>query len=54
VFGNYGDLLLMNNPVSLTDAEAEYVVSVTKYHFEDFIILEFKIKNNMQNIVKLF
>ncbi len=41
----------MNNNVRVTDIDAEYLVNLVKYHFEEFIVFEYKIQNNMENIV---
>jgi hypothetical protein len=36
-------MLMMNNNVRVTDIDAEYMVNLVKYHFEEFIVFEFKI-----------
>jgi len=36
----------------LTDKKSEYLVEVNKFFFIDYIVLEYKIQNTLNNVVK--
>ena len=51
LFQSYGELKKMCKSIELTDPKSEYVVTLIKYFFEEHIVLEFKVKNTLNNIV---
>lgn len=42
-----GNLKIINKSIPLTEREAEYTVSVKKYIYENYIILEFNVQNTL-------
>lgn len=50
IFKSYGPLRKISNSKGLTDSKCEYLVSVVKHLFDNHIILEYKIKNTLENI----
>eukprot|EP00828_Plagiopyla_frontata_P025127 TRINITY_DN320_c0_g1_i2.p1 TRINITY_DN320_c0_g1~~TRINITY_DN320_c0_g1_i2.p1 ORF type:complete len:620 (+),score=92.92 TRINITY_DN320_c0_g1_i2:335-2194(+) len=50
-FSNYGPLLYMTSSKSLTDDQSEYLVKSQKFIFQNHIVIEFKIKNTLTNLL---
>uniref|UniRef100_A0A7S3DM60 Coatomer subunit gamma n=1 Tax=Palpitomonas bilix TaxID=652834 RepID=A0A7S3DM60_9EUKA len=49
---SFGPLLASSSsPVDLTEGEAEYVVNVVKHFFANFIVLQFNVKNTLEEMV---
>ena len=44
----------MTKSTDLTDSKSEFIVTVVKYFFDEHIVLEFKVKNTLNNIVSKF
>lgn len=49
-FKEYGTLRKSVPGQQLTDNKSEYIVSVVKHFFDNHIILEYKIKNTLENV----
>ena len=47
-FAGLGPLFTSSQPVSLTESEAEYVVTCVKHLFEKHMVFHFTIKNTME------
>lgn len=50
-FEDIGALRLVSNDKEITDPQAEYQVKVKKILFDDYIVLEFAVKNTLENNV---
>jgi len=50
-FEDIGPLRLVSNDKEITDPQAEYQVRVKKILFDDYIVLEFAVKNTLENNV---
>ena len=49
-FKEYGKIINSSKPVSLTEAEAEFVVNGIKHIFKDNIVFQFNITNTLPNV----
>lgn len=47
----YGPVLRSSPPVELTESETEYVVSVIKHIFKEYIVLQYEVKNTLADVV---
>lgn len=48
---SYGPVLRSSSSVELTESETEYVVSVIKHIFKDYIVLQYEVKNTLADVV---
>ncbi|KAL4445701.1 hypothetical protein ABPG74_006252 [Tetrahymena malaccensis] len=49
IFQGYGPLRHISNGGDLTDKNASYLVSYVKYFFDDYVVLEYLVKNKAQD-----
>lgn len=47
----YGPVLRSSPSIELTESETEYVVSVIKHIYKDYIVLQFEVKNTLADVV---
>jgi coatomer subunit gamma len=47
----YGPVLRSSASIELTESETEYVVSVIKHVFKDYIVLQYDVKNTLADVV---
>ena len=47
----YGPVLRSSSSVELTESETEYVVSVIKHIFKDYVVLQYEVKNTLADVV---
>ena len=47
----YGPVLRSSASIELTESETEYVVSVIKHIFKDYIVLQYDVKNTLADVV---
>ncbi|CAD8045387.1 unnamed protein product [Paramecium sonneborni] len=50
IFCDYGVLRKSSKAFNLTDSKCEYLVTVVKHFFDNHIILEYKVKNTLDNV----
>lgn len=50
IFCDYGVLRKSSKTQNLTDSKCEYLVTVVKHFFDNHIILEYKVKNTLDNV----
>jgi coatomer protein complex subunit gamma len=50
IFCDYGILRKSSKTQNLTDSKCEYLVTVVKHFFDNHIILEYKVKNTLDNV----
>lgn len=49
LFADYGPVKVKREPVRLTEEEFEIGVKVTKYLFEEALVLEFGVESSLEN-----
>jgi coatomer protein complex subunit gamma len=47
----YGPVLRSSSSIELTESETEYVVSVIKHIFKNYIVLQYEVKNTLADVV---
>ena len=49
-FNEYGPLRMISKQSELTDPKSEYIVTLIKYLFDEYIVCEFKVKNTLDSV----